>query len=76
MIDIHVTQVSGPTPEALRMWYGPKSGEGAMKNKAHTHGSVWHATITCPGTLTSQDLLWIEMEDAEGKRVATGMKVH
>ena len=76
VIDIHVTHVSGPMPEAIRMWYGPKSGDGAMKIKAHTHGEVWHGHADCPGTLTSQDMLWIEMEDAEGKRVATGMKVH
>ena len=76
VIDIHVTHVSGPKPEAIRMWYGPRSGEGAMKIKAHTHGDVWHGHADCPGTLTSQDMLWIEMEDAEGNRTATGMKVH
>ncbi|MDG2424687.1 MAG: hypothetical protein P8M22_11990 [Phycisphaerales bacterium] len=77
-VEIHVEAryVSGSIPEDIRLWFGPKSGEGAMKVLAHVHDDHWHAHVECPGTITHQDSLWVEIHGADGERVAKSIKLH
>ena len=74
-IHVEMHHANGLMPEAVRLWYGPKSGEGAMKTKADAHDDHWHAHVECPGTITDQDSLWVEVEDADGNRIAKGIKL-
>ena len=74
-LHLELNLTSGDRPEDIRIWFGPQSGEGAMKTKADSHGDHWHGHVECPGTITSQDALWIEIEDSEGNRVARSIKV-
>ena len=75
--EIHMTinHVSGPRPDAIRIWFGPKSGEGTMKSKAGGHDDHWHAHVVCPGTITSQDSLWVEAQYANGDKTATSIRI-
>ena len=74
-INLEIHHESGPVPEAIRLWFGPRSGEGSLKTRADGHDDHWHGHVECPGTITSQDALWIEVEDSEGNRVARSIKV-
>tara|TARA_B100001121_G_scaffold74763_1_gene66263 strand:- start:3297 stop:3812 length:516 start_codon:yes stop_codon:yes gene_type:complete len=75
LLQINIHHVSGPVPDTIRVWIGSRSGEGAIKNKAHGHDDHWHAEATFPDVITGRTMLWIEVPDADGKRVATGMPI-
>ncbi|MEE2907972.1 MAG: hypothetical protein VX527_09100 [Planctomycetota bacterium] len=77
-VELHVEAryVSGSIPEDIRLWFGPKSGEGAMKVLAHVHDDHWHAHVECPGTITNQDSLWVEIQGSDGDRVAKSIRLH
>ena len=75
LLQINIHHVSGPVPETIRVWIGSRSGEGAIKNKAHGHDDHWHAEATFPDVVTGRTMLWIEVPDADGNRVATGMPI-
>ena len=75
LLQINIHHVSGPIPDTIRVWIGSRSGEGSVKNKAHGHDDHWHAEATFPDVVTSRTSLWIEVPDADGKRVATGMPI-
>lgn len=74
-INMHIDHVSGPRPAAIRLWFGPKSGEGAMKTKAGGHDDHWHGHVVCPGTITSQDSLWVEVQYDDGDKSATSIRI-
>ncbi|MBG83569.1 MAG: hypothetical protein CMJ40_03360 [Phycisphaerae bacterium] len=75
--EIHMTinHISGPRPDVIRTWFGPRSGEGTMKTKAGGHDDHWHAHVVCPGTITSQDSLWVEIQYANGDKAATSIRI-
>ena len=68
--------VSGDIPENIRVWFGPKSGEGAMKVLAHVHDDHWHAHVECPGMITNSDAMWIELEGTDGNRTSKAIRMH
>ena len=76
--EIHMTinHISGPRPDAIRIWFGPKSGEGTMKSKAGGHDDHWHAHVECPGMITHSDALWIEIEGGDGTRESKAIRMH
>ena len=69
-LHVEITKVNGTTPEAIRLWVGTQSGDGSLKTKADDEGDHWHAHVECPRTTTGKIALWIEVEDANGKRIA------
>ena len=75
LLQINIHHVSGPIPDTIRVWIGNRSGEGSVKNKAHGHDDHWHAEATFPDVVTGRTMLWIEVPDADGNRVATGMPI-
>ena len=68
---VDIDHAGGPVPEAIRLWVGVESGEGALKSKAHAHGNHWHGHAECPGEISGEDALWIEIQDSNGTRTAT-----
>ena len=74
-IHLLINHVSGPVPEIIRIWFGPRSGEGAMKTKASGHDDHWHGHVVCPGTITSQDSLWFEVQYANSEKDSTAIKL-
>jgi len=59
--------VEGGTPAAVRAWVGIESGAGSMKAKIEgDHG--YHGHIEVPATLPEGAQVWIEVEDADGKK--------
>jgi len=74
-IHMQINLVSGTKPEVIRLWFGPKSGEGTMKSKAGGHDDHWHGSIVCPGTITSQDSLWVEVQYSDSNKTATSIRL-
>ena len=67
-------EVSGGTPAAVRAWVGVESGKGSMKTKLDgDHG--YHGHIEVPATLPEGSAVWIEVEDADGKKVSGSFKL-
>jgi len=67
-------EVSGGTPAAVRAWVGVESGKGSMKAKLDgDHG--YHGHIEVPETLPEGSAVWIEVEDADGKKERGSFKL-
>jgi len=69
-LNIDIVHAGGPMPAAVRLWIGGESGVGSLKTKADSHGDHYHGQSSAPETMDASTALWIEVETAEGERVA------
>ena len=69
-LHIDIELKSGPTPNAIRAWFGDESATGSIKAKAIGSDGDYHADATYPAELPEDAALWIEIESADGTRTA------
>lgn len=72
VVDIEVT---GGAPSAVRAWVGVESAQGSLKAKLENEGDDYHGHVEVPATLPAGSAVWIEIEDADGKRSAASFKL-
>lgn len=65
-----IVQTGGPTPAAVRLWIGEKSGAGSLKSKADGHDNHFHGHAEVPSPVPAGAALWIEVESASGVRTS------
>lgn len=65
-----IVQTGGPTPAAVRLWIGEKSGAGSLKSKADGHDNHFHGHAEVPSPIPAGAALWIEVESASGERAS------
>mgnify|MGYP006969362157 CR=1 FL=1 len=68
-------EVSGGAPAAVRAWVGVESGQGSLKAKLDKEGDDYHGHVEVPATLPSGSAVWVEIEDAQGKRSTASFKL-
>jgi len=75
-VDVTLTAETGKTtaePQAVRAWVGAESGES--KAKLDKEGKDYHGHIDVPNPIPADSQLWIEVQDAEGKKSAKGFSL-
>ena len=69
-------KVEGDTdPSVLRAWVGVESGEGSLKAKLGKEGDDYHGHVEVPATMPEGSAVWVEIEDAEGKKSSASFKL-
>lgn len=68
-------EVSGGAPSMVRAWVGVESAQGSLKAKLEKEGDGYHGHVEVPATLPTGSAVWIEIEDADGKRAAASFKL-
>lgn len=66
-IEINIDLTDGPAPSHIHAWVGPRSGDDVKKVRAESDGTHYHVKVMVPGTVTDRTMLWIEVENADGK---------
>lgn len=74
-LHVDLEHQSGPVPAAIRIWFGNKAATGSIKGKANGSGGDYHADAVCPAELKQDDALWVEVESADGSRVARAVPI-
>jgi hypothetical protein len=67
--------VEGGTVAGLRTWVGVESGSGSMKAKLDGEDGAFHGHLEIPAKLADGSAIWVQVEDADGKRAATSFKI-
>jgi hypothetical protein len=70
---VDIVQTAGPTPAAVRLWIGEKSGAGSLKTKASGHDNHFHGRAEVPSQIPAGAALWIEVESASGERTSASL---
>ena len=68
-------EVSGGVPSTVRAWVGVESGQGSLKAKLDKEGDDYHGHVEVPATLPAGSAVWIELEDAQGKKSKASFKL-
>jgi len=55
---------------AVRFWIGTQDARGSIKAKAEIEEGHWHTHTAIPDPLPSGSMLWVEIEDEKGVKVA------
>lgn len=59
-----------PAVATVRLWIGDEMEMGSMRSKAEGGPASFHGHVPVPPTLADDAQLWVEVQDAEGKRVS------
>ena len=74
-IDVTVLPVSGSTVKAVavRFWIGTENAIGSVKAKSEIENpedpNRWHTHADVPNPIPAGSMLWVEIENENGKRV-------
>lgn len=68
-------EASGGAPSAVRAWVGVESAQGSLKAKLDKEGDDYHGHVEVPATLPAGSAVWIQIEDAEGKKAQASFKL-
>jgi hypothetical protein len=74
-LHVDVNQTAGPPLAAIRLWIGEESGVGSLKSKADANDGHFHGHVEAPLTLSMDSALWVEAEDADGKRSSSSVSL-
>jgi hypothetical protein len=66
---LSVHQTAGPPLSTLRLWIGDEAATGSVKTKSDGHDGHFHAHVETPPTIAADAQLWLEAQNASGKRV-------
>jgi len=69
-IDVWVDGGVGKGVTAVRFWIGTPDAKGSVKAKAAIEDGKWHAHVEIPSPIPAGSKLWVEIEDAAGKKTA------
>ncbi|MAY73623.1 MAG: hypothetical protein CMJ31_02670 [Phycisphaerae bacterium] len=72
---VDVTVGGGETPTALRLWIGDRAATGTIKTKADGGGGGFHAHVEVPSNVDGMAVLWVEVEQADGERLAESLPI-
>ena len=76
-IAVELTLTEGAEPTSIRTWVGTNTGVGARKAKAEKEeGGHYHAHVELPPAILPNHALWIEVQEASGKRVKASLSFH
>lgn len=68
-------EVEGGAVAAVRAWVGVSSGRGSLKARIDGKEGDYHGHIEVPGKLPEGSEIWVELEDADGKKARTSFKI-
>ena len=68
-------EVSGGSLAAIRAWVGVESAKGSLKSKMGVSGKGFHGHVEVPTTLPDGSAIWLEVEDAAGKKHKASFKM-
>lgn len=68
-------EVEGGSVSTLRAWVGISSGRGSLKAKIDGKDGDYHGHIEVPGKLPEGSEIWVELEDADGKKAQASFKI-
>lgn len=69
-------KVEGDTdPAAVRAWVGVESGEGSLKGNLPKEDDDYHGHVEVPETMPEGSAVWVEIEDADGKKSSASFKL-
>ena len=75
-VPVEIVHSGGPMPESVRLWFGDESATGALKVKADSTGTNFHAHVETPSKINATDALWIEVESASGERTSQSVLIN
>ena len=75
VVRLDVLREDGPEPVAVRVWIGDEAATATRKSKAMGDSVDYHAEVEVPSELNPESSIWIEIETADGDRVAAAIPI-